>query len=530
MGPHHPKRQAELASNRPQIAVYNAYWSTAGGGESYAGGIAEVLRHDADVTLLSHEAFDVAALAERLALNLDGVSVRVIDECASLERASADFDVLFNASYRSHGRNGARRGVCIVYFPDEPGGGAAQWQRQAMALGNRFFGSSAPGVTLGDGFHPPDLVRWQEVRWTDGRGVLTFDPEAAGTCRLHLWIGRFVDKGEERQLEIAIDGHVVRTVTLKRPRTKFGLLEPLRITIEIPDGSDIHTVELFSEASRPGGPDGNGDRRQLGVPLVGVTTGHRISSPLLGRVSVLRSELLDTSWLQSYDTIVSISAFTERWVAKWWNVESIVIEPPVAMRQAGEKKNIILAVGRFFAPGRGHSKKQLEMVEQFGRLVGGGLRDWELHLVGGCSPDDVRYLNQVRLAAEGLPVSIHVDATGSELDELYASASIFWHATGLGEDLETDPVRAEHFGMTTVEAMSAGGVPVVFDAGGQSDIVSDGVDGFLFNTPDRWMSATLALIETPSLRVEFAVKAQKKATTYSRAEFALQVSEILKPS
>ena len=514
-------------STRRSIAVYDAYWSTGGGGESYAGGIAEVLRLDADVTLLSHEAFDVSMLAERLDLDLDGVTVRVIDECADLERVSADFDVLFNASYRSHARNGARTGVYVVHFPDRPGGDAAGWQHRSIITGRRLFGTGAKGVTLRDGFHPPDLVRWQQVRWTDGRGVITFDPVEAGSDRLNLWIGRFVERGEIRSLEIAIDGAVVRSVDIERPRTKFGLLEPLRVTIDLPRDGRTHTVELFSEAERPGGPSGNGDRRLLGVPLVGVTTGRHPFSPLLGRASILQSDVLDLSWIDTYDTIVSNSEFTRRWVSEWWNVDSEVLEPPVGLRSAGEKEQVILSVGRFFAPGRGHAKKQLEMVANFRGLVDSGLSGWELHLVGGCSPDDAAYLDEVRDAATGLPVILHVDASGAELDALYSRASIFWHATGLGEDLDADPVRAEHFGITTVEAMSAGVVPVVFDAGGQSAIIADGVDGFLFDGVDRWRSATLDLVGDVDLRSRMAASARTSATRFGRESFSRRVRDLL---
>ena len=80
---------------------------------------------------------------------------------------------------------------------------------------------------------------------------------------------------------------------------------------------------------------------------------------------------------------------------------------------------------------------------------------------------------------------LHVDSSGAELDALYRGAAVYWHATGLDEDIDDDPVRAEHFGITTVEAMSAGAVPVVIAAGGQPEIVRDGVDGFLFGDARR---------------------------------------------
>ena len=43
---------------------------------------------------------------------------------------------------------------------------------------------------------------------------------------------------------------------------------------------------------------------------------------------------------------------------------------------------------------------------------------------------------------------------------------LFWHAAGLGEDPTTNPDRFEHFGISVVEAMSAGAVPMVYEHGG----------------------------------------------------------------
>ena len=81
--------------------------------------------------------------------------------------------------------------------------------------------------------------------------------------------------------------------------------------------------------------------------------------------------------------------------------------------------------------------------------------------MGGCGPEHRPYLDEIRSAAEGLPVTLHPEASGAELRDLYGRASIFWHAAGLGEDPDRHPDRFEHFGITTVEAMSAGAVPVV---------------------------------------------------------------------
>src|SRR5690606_7745186 len=110
---------------------------------------------------------------------------------------------------------------------------------------------------------------------------------------------------------------------------------------------------------------GNGDRRRLGVPLVGVTAGRHLLDPLRARASLVAAEPVGTAWLDTYELVLSNSAFTQRWAQQWWGRGSEVLEPPVGLRTPGPKQPVILSVGRFFAPGRGHAKKQLELVEAF---------------------------------------------------------------------------------------------------------------------------------------------------------------------
>ena len=173
---------------------------------------------------------------------------------------------------------------------------------------------------------------------------------------------------------------------------------------------------------------------------------------------------------------------------------------------------MILSVGRFFLPGTGHNKKQLEMVTAFRDLVArGGAEGWEYHLVGGCAPEHRPYLDQIRAVAAGLPVVLHPDASGAELGDLYARASIFWHAAGLGEDPERHPDRYEHFGITTVEAMSAGAVPVVIDAAGQVEIVEHGATGYRFAGLDDLVSHTERLIADPAWRAALSAAAERRA-------------------
>jgi glycosyltransferase involved in cell wall biosynthesis len=206
-----------------------------------------------------------------------------------------------------------------------------------------------------------------------------------------------------------------------------------------------------------------------------------------------------------------------------------VLFPPIRVQELrpGPKQRRILSVGRFFGRGMGHSKKQLELVEAFGRMMRRNpLEGWELHLVGGVEPGHRPYVDRIRKAAEGLPVRIHPNAPRPLVEDLFATSSIFWHATGLGEDEERQPWVFEHFGMTTVEAMAAGCVPVVIDKAGQREIVRHGVDGYRWSTLEELESYTRSLARDESLRDRLAASAVQRARTFSEEAFVSRWSEI----
>ena len=135
------------------------------------------------------------------------------------------------------------------------------------------------------------------------------------------------------------------------------------------------------------------------------------------------------------------------------------------------------------------------------------------------------YVDEVRAAAEGLPVHLHLDASGAALRRLYGRASLFWHAAGLGEDADRHPERYEHFGITTVEAMSAGAVPVVIDAAGQVEIVEQGVSGYRFAGLDGLVAHTAHLIADPAWRAELSARAHERARRFGWDAFVGRLRE-----
>jgi glycosyltransferase involved in cell wall biosynthesis len=238
----------------------------------------------------------------------------------------------------------------------------------------------------------------------------------------------------------------------------------------------------------------------------------------------------DLSFLDTYECVMANSEFTRGWIKTLWHRDSAVLFPPIRigeMEPATARTKTIVTVGRFFRPGLGHAKRQLEMVRMFGDLSRAGRLDgWTLHVVGGCEPSGESYLREVMAAAEGLPVEVHPNAPRAVVDRLLDEASIFWSATGLGESEQRAPWNQEHFGMTTVEAMAGGCVPVVIDRAGQKEIVRDGVDGYRWRTPEELGDRTVLVAHDDALRARLAASAVQRATEFSEEAFEKRWHEI----
>jgi glycosyltransferase involved in cell wall biosynthesis len=85
------------------------------------------------------------------------------------------------------------------------------------------------------------------------------------------------------------------------------------------------------------------------------------------------------------------------------------------------------------------------------------------------------------------------------------------------------PERTEHFGMSTVEAMSAGCVPVVVNKGGQKEIVSHGKSGYLWNTLDELVDQTVLLMNDPEHRSRMRQHARERFHDFDRQHFSSRV-------
>ena len=512
---------------RRTVAVYNKYWSTGGGAEKYGGLVAQVLAVDNDVVLLGPEDFDIDALADRLDLDLTGVTTRVIAEhLGALRWASHEYDLVVNVSFMSHEAVRSRHSIYIVHFPAEVSKDLSSAQKAVIGALGGIVRSSSVNTGFGEGFYPPEGRR-PRYFWASEDASFYVEPHADRPTPLRLVFCRRRPAGlDPAEIAVDVDGTQVAQLTLDPGATALERRRKTNLDFELPASPTQAPVKVTVRVANPFVPAdvlGGPDVRSLGVALAAISTGRglkaKIGAQLGAWLPLLHREPPSTDFIASYDAVVSNSEFTRRWVQRYWGTDSTVVYPPVTMQARGDKENVILAVGRFFAAEAGHSKKQLEMVAAFRRLVDRGLEGWTLHLVGGCSVVDRPYLEQVQAAAEGLPIELHVDAPGDELRDLYARASIYWQATGLGEDPERDPDRLEHFGIATVEAMSAGAVPVVIGLAGQIEIVQPGVSGFHFATLDELVERTEAVVGDDELRARLSEGAEARARDFSVEAF-----------
>jgi glycosyltransferase involved in cell wall biosynthesis len=229
--------------------------------------------------------------------------------------------------------------------------------------------------------------------------------------------------------------------------------------------------------------------------------------------------------LATYQHRFAISKFTQEWTRRRWDAESDVVYPPVDVQlPSAPKENLILSVGRFST--MAHTKKQLEMMHAFADLHRDGLGSWKYASVGGLNARDEnhQYFSTVGALAATCGATVQANLDRAALRSLFASARIFWHATGLDEPTDDRPELCEHFGIATVEAMAAGCVPVVINKGGQSEIVRHGETGFLWNTVDELSHYTKVLTDDRALWQRMSDAARQRARDFSRERFIQELS------
>ncbi len=509
-----------------RVGIYNRWMATMGGGEQHMAAIASTLAAEHDVELVTHDAVDIGLMRDRLAIDLTALPLRIVRRdhgYSSLAAASADYDLFVHCSHLDVFEARARRNAMLVFFPGPlPERPAAPHAARAACVAH---------------VHPE--AQGDRFRWTDGRARFVLQRLEPG--RPH-WLRLVLASRRPPGAAPAVCALHLNGEPLGAPHTlpDEGALEWWE---PIPGERvvDQQMILRLESTTFPGSRTKDGALRMLGVAVRAADVWPRSAlgwaRNRLRRLRVRHlpdhhgQRAITEHEVDSYQLLFANSRYTRSWIHRRWNRPSTVLYPlvPVEGFVPLPKRKQIISVGRFF---RGsHNKKHLVMIRAFRELCDRGLRGWSYHLVGGThpEPDDQAYLREVRAAAAGYPVEVLCDLPFDRLQTLYGESALYWNATGLGEDENLLPDAFEHFGITTVEAMASGCVPVSFARAGQPEIITHGVDGYLWERLEECQARTRELAGDDALRERLGGAARETCRRFDRAAFRTSLLDALNP-
>ena len=189
--------------------------------------------------------------------------------------------------------------------------------------------------------------------------------------------------------------------------------------------------------------------------------------------------------------VVTLSNFVRREIVDKWKCDSRVIYPITKMKpskpESLEKEKTILCVGRI-----DQWKGTLWLAERFAESVLPAM-GYTFHIVGATvGSSQQEYIRDVKEFAETTDaVFCHEDVTLDELISHYEKAEFLWAAKGFLVDADGDKREAEHFGLTSIEAMAFNCTPIVYNLGGHTETTPKELR---WNTAGELIEITLGVI------------------------------------
>lgn len=506
-----------------KAAVYDRWLSTLGGGEQVAIAYATALRDLGYKTvILTHTQVERKKIEQKMGVDLSQIDIVVLPMMSSqrLSEYTEQYDVFINTSYLDYFPNRSKNGILSIFFPSRIFLTPYEYIKRAVILPS--FSNFFIYPSQYEGFRFDEYKHRRIYKWLGKRSSIIFNKNI-GYFSIQLFC-RSMAISLVDQIRFELDGRAVEPL-YRRIYDKdntvgfwFDLKETAnkRFTIVLPDSIYAQEVALIMLTIKS---------VRYGLYNLFKKYFPRWEMRLHGGPGVTK-----LSDLTSYKRILTISDFSKHWIKQYWGLQSDVLYPPVNVKSfspASKKKNWIVHVGRFFVTG--HNKKQLDLIKVFRQLVDSkGLTGWELHFVGSVAEGSKhqQYFEQCRYYAKDYPVFFHTDIPFKELKEILSKGKIYWHATGLDEDEERSPILFEHFGVTTVEAMASGCVPVVIKAGGQKEIVTKEC-GYLWRNRKELIEQTYKLTQNEEILEDMSKQAVKRAKYFDRENFKKRFREHL---
>ncbi len=205
--------------------------------------------------------------------------------------------------------------------------------------------------------------------------------------------------------------------------------------------------------------------------------------------------------------LLATSNYTQGFVKSKWGRDSETLYPPCPTELYSSrilpKEDMVITVGRIVP------EKRMNLFIEIARK----LPTCRFVVVGSIDEQRSEYYASLKRTATS-----NVSFVLSPLRkawELLARSKVYVHCT-----------LNEHFGITVVEAMAAGCVPVVHDSGGPKEIVPSQVGYRWTNTQDA-ADRISDLLRNDGLRRRLAVEASRRAEIFGTEAFEANMSRIL---
>ena len=238
----------------------------------------------------------------------------------------------------------------------------------------------------------------------------------------------------------------------------------------------------------------------------------------------------DKAYIKAYDLFLPNSQFTEKHFKRIWHgidddklnkVTKISYPAVTAIEDLHlPKEKTILVLSRI------EKSKHLETLIDAYKSSEYLTQNYKLIIAGGLTKSLENYKAELEARANGANIEFIVNAPYSKITELYNKASIFWHCKGFEIDEDTEPELMEHFGMSTVEAMSAGCVPIVINAAGQKETVNEEC-GYKWNSVDELVKYTEEIAQNPEKLKQMSLAARERAKNFTMESFTANIRNIL---
>ena len=159
-----------------------------------------------------------------------------------------------------------------------------------------------------------------------------------------------------------------------------------------------------------------------------------------------------------------------------------------------KKTNTFVCLGRIFTPTSSANNKMFDkIIHVFNRILKTSSVNSTLHIIGTVKDDTwLSYL--LKLSAHNKHIIIHPNASDTEKQNLLKSSEFYIHGAGLGIDKQQFPEQFEHFGISIIESMHYGCIPICVNGGYPEYYINHKENGYLFHDEQQLYDIIITIL------------------------------------